>query len=151
MSEDMAITDVTIQEALKLLGLNTIVAPQCSFERRVRKVTSKQFKKWKGYLTNLKDIGVRSLQPFPEDFTVENGRRYYRIQVAVDLDDDEEGYPDDASPETVGECLRTRNAIKGKRVISSLPAPEKEGASVKVNKPRIPPAKGQSSKKRKGP
>ena len=153
MSEDMSITDVTIQEALKLLGLNTIVAPQCSFERSVRKVSSKQFNRWKNFQVRLKEIGIKSLQPFPEDFTVEEGRRFYRIQVAVDLDEDDECFPDDASPETVGGCLRTRNAIKGMRVISSLPAPVTDIPVKETKKPKIPPAKKNAStvKKRKSP
>ena len=147
-------TDVTIQEALKLLGLNAIIAPQCSFERSARKVSKTQFQKWKSFQLKLADVGVKSLQPFPEDYIVENGRRFYRIQVAVDIDPDDEGFTEDMSMETVGECIRTKNAIKGKKILSGGPAPVKEKVSAVVaktpssKKRRIPPA--NPSKKVKG-
>ena len=146
------ITDVTIQEALKLLGLNAIVAPQCSFERSLRKVSSSQYKQWQKFQVLLKDIGVRSLQAFPEDFITEKGRRYYRIQVAVDIDADDEGYTDNDTLETVGECLKTRSLIEGRRVVDSHPVPPpvsvKSSAAASVKKtPKSPVTK--SHKKRK--
>ena len=150
------ITDVTIQEALKLLGLNAIVAPQCSFERSLRKVSSSQYKQWQKYQMMLKDIGVRSLQAFPEDFITEKGRRYYRIQVAVDIDADDEGYTDNDTLETVGECLKTRSLIEGRRVVNSHPAPppvvatSSAAASVKKT-PKSPAPKTQKKKKNSKP
>ena len=150
------ITDVTIQEALKLLGLNAIVAPQCSFERSLRKVSSSQYKQWQKFQVLLKDIGVRSLQAFPEDFIIEKGRRYYRIQVAVDIDADDEGYTDNDTLETVGECLKTRSLIEGRRVVNSHPAPPpvnvKSSAAASVKKtPKSPAPKIQKKKKNSKP
>ena len=150
------ITDVTIQDALKLLGLNAIVAPQCSFERSLRKVTSAQYKRWQEVQLRIKEAGAKSLQAFPEDFIVENGRRYYRIQIAVDIDVNNEGFNDDETLETVGECLNTRKAIQGRRVVSSMPAPalDKKKVTGKKGSVKIPPAasakKMAKSKKLKG-
>ena len=152
------ITDVTIQEALKLLGLNAIVAPQCSFERSLRKVSTSQYKQWQRYQQLLKDIGVRILQVFPEDFIVENGKRFYRIQVAVDIDADNEGFNDDVTLETVGECLNTRKLLSGKRVVSSHPAPPLPKAAPivtpsvkKASKPKTPKVQKKKNGKSKGP
>ena len=104
----------------------------------------------------LKDIGVRSLQAFPEDFITEKGRRYYRIQVAVDIDADDEGYTDNDTLETVGECLKTRSLIEGRRVVNSHPAPppvvatSSAAASVKKT-PKSPAPKTQKKKKNSKP